>query len=135
MVLRGACFAYYVCVGSALAATSDERAREMAECGYLAHMAVQQMKTLPDRPAVYDDVVTDVIDFINLYYHLSDLEKPVDGLGINGEMLYVTANAGKAIHDARTRAMSPQNALKLSNRVLDTCRSDLDMFAQKLKIR
>lgn len=107
----------------------------MAECGYLAHMAVQQMKKLDERPAVYNEVVTDVIDFINLYYHHSDLDRPVEDGKINGEMLYVAASAGKEIHDARTRAMSPKNALRLSNTVLNRCRTDLHLFAKKLEHR
>ena len=135
MVFRGVCFAYYVCVGAAMAAPADDRAREMAECGYLAHMAVQQMKKLDERPAVYDEVVTDVIDFINLYYHHSDLDRPVKDGRINGEMLFVAVSAGKEIHDARTRAMSPKNALRLSNTVLNRCRTDLHLFAKKLEHR
>lgn len=136
MGLRGVCLAYFVCVSPLMAATADDRAREMAECGYLAHVAVQQMKKLPDRPAVYQDVVTDVIDFTNLYYLHSQKDRPADaGAGITGEMLFVTATAGKQIHDARTRAMAPQNALRLSNRILTTCREDLRLLARKLEIR
>lgn len=135
MFFRDVGFAYFVCVGAAVAAPADDRAREMAECGYLAHVAVEQMKALPERPEVFDQVVRDVVDFTNLYYHLADIDRPTKGDGINGQMLFETARVGKRIHDARTRAMSPKNALKLSNTVLNTCRADLAILAGKLAIR
>lgn len=135
MSIRGACFAYVICVGSAVAATTDDRANEMAECGYLAHMAVEQMKKLPERPQVYDQVVREVVTFTSLFHHLKGEDTVLGDAPITGAMLFETARVGKSVHDDRTRAMSPQNALRLSNRVLNMCRSDLALFGKKLKIR
>lgn len=114
------------------AAAPDERAREIAECGYLAHIAVQQMRDKPDRPAVYDDVVRDVVDFTNLYYLISRTERPHDKNSITFDMLMKMATVGENVHSRRTLAMSPKNALRLSNRILDDCRTDLRLMGKKM---
>lgn len=130
-MFRGVFLAYVLCVFSSSGAAAADRVREMAECGYLAHVAVEQMKKRDTRPEIYDDVVGNVIDFTNLYYLLSDTPRPWDEPGITAEMLVTVVNRGRDIHNKRTLAMSPQNALRLSNRVLSDCRADLSLFARK----
>ena len=135
MFFRGVCCAYFICVGQALAATADDRANAMAECGYLAHVAVEQMKKLPERPRVFGEVVQDVVVFANLYFQLKDPDRTGGMTGLTGAMLYETATVGKAAHDKRTRAMSPRNALRLSNTVLNACRMDLRLLGPKLSVQ
>lgn len=116
----------------AKAAAPDARAREIAECGYLAHIAVQQMRNKSERPAVYDDVVRDVVDFTNLYYLISRTERPHDKNNITFDMLMKMATVGADVHTRRTLAMNPGNALRLSNRILNDCRTDLRLMGKKM---
>ena len=98
-------------------------------------MAVEQMKKLPERPSVFGEVVQDVVAFSNLYFRLKDPAWSEKMVGLTGAMLFETAKVGKAVHDARTRAMSPQNALRLSNTVLNRCRADLRLLGPKLSVQ
>ena len=131
MVFRGICLAYVICVFPGVALAQSDRARDVAECGFLAHVAVEQMKKRAERPAVFDDVVRDVVGLTRAYYLARDMPIPHTGPGISSTMLKTVVNAGHAVHARRVRGISAKNALLLSNRVLETCRLDFALFAQK----
>jgi len=106
----------------------------MAECGYLASLAVEQLSNQPDQRVLFEDVVRDVVDFTNLYYIMSQIQPLATDGTITNEMLLKVTAEGKLIHDRRTSSMSPKNALSLSNKVLSNCRADLSSVYQKLDL-
>ena len=120
-----------VVASTANAQTSDQRAQKMAECGFLTMSAVQEMRALPEKPDFYQDFVVSVVDFTNLYYAYSQRDRLVEGYRINDEMLNAMAAVGKEAVRKRTLAMSRENAVKLSNRLLRDCAADLkDILAR-----
>ena len=120
-----------VVASTANAQTSDQRALKMAECGFLTMSAVQEMRALPEKPDFYQDFVVSVVDFTNLYYAYSQRDRLVEGNRINDEMLNAMAAVGQEAVRKRTLAMSRENAVKLSNRLLRDCAADLkDILAR-----
>ena len=122
-----------LCVTPALAQIPREQARQVAECGYLATLAVEQLANAPDRKELFEDVVQNVVDFTSLYFLMSQGVSPTTDGTITNDMLLEVAAIGKAEHDRRISSMSRQNALRLSNRVLQDCRSDLQEMHEKLE--
>ena len=112
----------------ASASTREERAREMAECGYLAVLAAEDAAGPLRR-----DLVSDIADFTNLFCAYARIDRPVTGQGVSSDMLGRLVTEGRALHARRLTAMSPQNALRLSNRMLQTCRSDLSLLVLKMR--
>ena len=131
MLFRGLCLAYLICVIPSVASAESDRAGGYAECGYLAHVAVEQMKKRGQTQEQITAVIRDVVGFSHLFYRASGQVAPHRGPGINSEMLREVARVGRAVHGRRVSGMSPVNSLKLSNRVLDDCRRDLSLFAGK----
>ena len=121
-------FLFVILTQPANAATREERAREMAECGYLAVLAAGSAEG-----AERTSLVKDAVDFTNLFYAYSDLERPIQGQGITADMLDHVSEAGFAVHARRLTAISEANALRLSNRILTTCRMDLELLIVKLR--
>ena len=100
----------------------------MAECGYLAVLAADTA-TGEERTKL----VRDVVDFTNLFYAYSELERPVAGRTVSADMLERVSEAGFAVHARRLTAISEVNALRLSNHILATCRADLNLLIVKLR--
>lgn len=131
MSIRGFFCAYLICVFPSVAAAQGDRAGYYAECGFLAHVAVEQMKKRDAPSSDIRSVRNDVVAFTQMYYRAAAQPVPHTGSGISYEMLQTIVNAGVKVHKRRISGISDQNALRLSNRVLDDCRSDWAMFAKK----
>lgn len=132
MIFRSLCCAYLLFFSASVAQGESRRALEMAECGYLTALVVEQMSELDPKPEALDEVIQDVVDFTNLYYVISNRDRPAKGNGITFEMYRVVTDEGRAIHERRIAAISEKNSLKLSNKVLQQCRTDLRLLGAKL---
>ena len=125
------CMGLLIAATTASAETRDRDARKMAECGFLTLTAVQEMQGEENRPPFYDDFVRNVVDFTNLYYAMSQSDRPVSGERVSNEMLQKIVDVGKQEHRLRLSAMSKENAIRLSNRMLRDCTTDLaDLIAR-----
>lgn len=134
-MVKAGCLAAAMCVVAPSVAAGGFGATELAECGYLSHRLVMEMQGRNDLGAAYNNAVRDVIDFTNLYYIVDGRPRPTAGPRITSQMLTRITQVGSRVHHARVRAMDDANALKLSNTVLATCQSDLNLFGQKIANR
>lgn len=128
MIIRAFVFlAGFVMAAQAHGATNEERARAMAECGYLTAVVADQVrKTSPE----YDVLVREVVDFTNLFFAFSG--KQVSSTSrVTLAMLSHMTEIGYLVHERRLTAISERNAIRLSNRILQDCRTDLQLLGRK----
>lgn len=114
-------------VPSAEAQAELQKTRDVAECGYLSLMALAQHREAKSPKSTTEKIYRDTLQFAGLYSALSGVAKST----VSNENVVEMAKLGEAIHKAKIRAMSSENALRLSNRVLETCRFDLAIFKDK----
>lgn len=127
------CFAYVLFFNASMAQGESRRALEMAECGYLVGLAAEQLHASSETSEALDQVIDDVVDFANLYYHLSGLERPVAAPKLSLAMYQRIMKVGREVFDRRTVGISAKTSNKLASNVMATCREDLRLLGLKLR--
>ena len=131
-MFRGACFAYLLFFSAAFAQTPDKEARAIAQCGYLAFIAAEQLQDSGAQPERLDEMVADIVDFTAIFTALTARDNTGDVAEFTTEQLVAMTRTGQEVHSLRIRSMSEKNAVRLSNRILSDCRQDLALLAMKL---
>lgn len=133
MLFRSICLAYLLCNFATVAQGESRRAAEMAECGYLLGLAVEQLHAQSEEAEELEVVVGEVIDYANLYFSLIGREGPSGGQGLSLSMYNELVEVGKRKFDQRVTGVSSKTTVKLANRILTMCRGDLRLLGLKLR--
>ena len=119
--------------GSGQARPDTRVAEEMAECGFLIGLATEQLHEEGTSEDALSVLAGEVTDFVNLYYATSGLERPSEDMSITLPMYRKVMDEGRRIFEMKSGAMSSENANRMANNILNTCREDLQILGLKLR--
>lgn len=116
-----------------MAQGESRRALEMAECGYLLGLAAEQIHARDEMSDDLQILVGEIVDYTTLYYFHSDQGAPSGDGQMSLAMYSEIMDRGRTAFNRRIVGMQAKTSNKLANRVMWTCREDLQLLGLKLR--